>query len=122
MVDMVDAAYPISRGLLIEHYMHLPHVASRLEQSLLPKVERSVMAAKNWEHPLEGPREVPCILPIAVGHLWPFERPSHTFWNLHWLEHNFLIGGGLAASHLQDFCKKTREEFYKSREVSSGIK
>jgi hypothetical protein len=46
MVDMADAVYPISHGLLIEHYMHLPHVASRPEQSLLPKVDRSVVVAK----------------------------------------------------------------------------
>jgi hypothetical protein len=30
MVDSVDVAYPVSRRLLIEHYMHLPHVTSRL--------------------------------------------------------------------------------------------
>jgi hypothetical protein len=46
MVDTTDAAYPISRGLLMEQYMHLPHVASRPELSLLPKVERSIMVAK----------------------------------------------------------------------------
>jgi hypothetical protein len=47
MVDTADAAYPVSRGFLIEHYMHLPHGASRLEWSLLLKVERNVVVAKN---------------------------------------------------------------------------
>jgi hypothetical protein len=79
MVDTVDAVYPISHRLLIEHYMHLPHVASGPERSLLPKVEISVVLAKNQERPFEGPREVHFILPITVGLLWPFKQPSHTF-------------------------------------------
>jgi hypothetical protein len=79
MVDMADAVYPVSHRLLVEHYMDLPHMASRPEQSLLPKVERSVMVAKNQEHPFEGPRKLPCILHITVGLLWPFKQPSHTF-------------------------------------------
>jgi hypothetical protein len=95
MVDKVGAAYSISHGLLIEHYMHLPHVASKSEQSLLPKVKRSVVVAKNREHPFEGPREVLEILPVAVGLLW--------------LEHSVLASGGLATSHLKIF--KVREAF-----------
>jgi hypothetical protein len=120
MVDTTDVVYPISRGLLIEYYMHLSHVAPRSERSLLPKVERSVVVAKNWEHPFEGPREVPCILPITVSLLWPFKQPSHTFRNLQLLEHNLLVGVGLMTSHLQIF--KIREAFYKSREVNSRAK
>jgi hypothetical protein len=47
MVDTVGMTYPVSHGFLIEHYMHLPHVAFRPERSLLPKVERSIVVAKN---------------------------------------------------------------------------
>jgi hypothetical protein len=78
-MDTVYVTYSVCRGLIIEHYMHLPHVASRPEQSLVPRVERSVMVPKNQEHPFEGSHEVPCILPIAVGFLWPSKQPSHTF-------------------------------------------
>jgi hypothetical protein len=46
MVDTVDVTYLVSHGLLIEHYMHLPHVAFRPERSLLPKVERNIVVAK----------------------------------------------------------------------------
>jgi hypothetical protein len=71
------------------------------------------MLAKNREHPFEGPHEVPCILPVAVGLLWPFKHPSHPFRKLQWLEHNLLVGGGLVMSHLKNF--KRREVFIKSR-------
>jgi hypothetical protein len=38
--------------------------------------------------------------------MWPFKQPSHTFWNLQWLEHNLLAGGGLAMRHLKKLRSK----------------
>jgi hypothetical protein len=55
-----------------------------------------------------------------MGLRWPFKQPSHTFWNLQWLEHHLIAGSGLKVRHLKIF--KIREAFYKSREVNSRTK
>jgi hypothetical protein len=75
VVNMADETLPGTRGPIIEHHVHLPHVASVAKWGLLVEVERLVMAVEGIEHGPQLPQEVTSYLLVIVRVRGSLQQP-----------------------------------------------